>query len=271
MKRRKRFIWFLASMMVAWVIQGILVPEAGTVVSQSRIEGGTNDAYHPLKIVSYNIHIGKNPEGQYDLEHTIETLRGLNADIIGLQEVERNSPRTQFDDQAAQIAQGLGMEYRFEPGLKMWKFEFGNLLLSKYPILGVERIDLPSSKEDRTGLLAHLDIKGEKVAVLVTHLGLKREERSEHARTLADALRVIQQPLLVLGDFNTSPQDEQLRPLFNGLKMATEQPVITFPALGRQIDLIAHSSHFALKNAYTVQSTASDHLPLVAELHLETR
>lgn len=260
---------FLASMIVAWVIQGILVPEAGTVVSQSRIEGGTNDAYHPLKIVTYNIHIGKNPEGQYDLEHTIETLRGLDADIIGLQEVERNSPRTKFDDQAAKIAEGLSMEYRFEPGLKMWKFEFGNLLLSKYPILGVERIHMPSNKEDRVGLLAHLDIKGQKVAVLVTHLGLKGDERAGHAQKLADSLSVIHQPLLVLGDFNTGPQDQALHPLFSGLKMATEQPIVTFSTLGRQIDMIAHSNHFALKNAYTVDSTASDHLPLVAEVHLQ--
>lgn len=231
--------------------------------SQKLLEGG--QMAH-LKIATYNIHRGKDVDDRLDLNKTIATLRETDADIIGLQEVERHSPRTGFVDQAKRIAEGLGIDYRFEAGLKIWPFEFGNVLLSKYPIKGVERIDLPSARENRVGLLATLDVHGQDVQVLVTHLGLKQQERADHVQKLVDKLANNDQPFVLIGDLNCTSDAPELKPLLATMHQTADAPLVTFPGLGEQIDHILVSKQFDVQGVSTLQSSASDHLPLIADL-----
>lgn len=219
-----------------------------------------------LKAVTYNIHIGKSAAGDLDLERTIGELKELEADIIGLQEVERFSPRSGLQDQAKQIGEALGMEYRFAPALKIGPFEYGNLLLSKYPIEAVKQILLSSEKENRSALLATLNIHGRQVAVAVTHLGLNREERIGHVSLLQQEFSGVGLPLIVMGDFNTTPDSDELGPWTQELQHVSQVPLVTLPAAGKQIDSILVSREFSVGNVFTVQSAASDHYPLVARL-----
>ena len=234
--------------------------------SEELLKGGKSDR---LKIATYNIHSGKDVNDRLDLEKTIDTLRETGAEIIGLQEVERHSWRTGFVDQAERIAEGLGMDYRFEAGLKIWPFEFGNALLSKYPIRDVERIDLPSTRENRVGLLATLDVQGQDVQVLVTHLGLKQQERADHVQKLVDKLANSDQPFLLIGDFNNTADAQELKPLLKTLRQTANTPLVTFPGEGEQIDHIFVSKQFEVHGVSTLPSTASDHLPLIADLTIK--
>ncbi|TCP59553.1 endonuclease/exonuclease/phosphatase family metal-dependent hydrolase [Tumebacillus sp. BK434] len=255
----------------AWVAVGILVLFSNKVGVEGQ-ESFPSPELHggaiSLKAVTYNIQIGKNAAGDLDLERTIDELKELEADIIGLQEVERYSPRSGLKDQAKQIGERLGLEYRFAPALKIGPFEYGNLLLSRYPIEALKVIPLPSGREERAALLATLNIHGRQVAVAVTHLGLNHEERIGHVNILQQEFAAVGLPLIVIGDFNTTPDSEELGPWTQNLQHVSRVPLVTLPAAAKQIDSILISREFSVGNVFTVQSDASDHYPLVARLEL---
>src|SRR4051812_7597968 len=100
--------------------------------------------FHPvsaptnLRVVSYNIQAGAG-----HLDSTADAIRGLSADIVGLQEVDVHwSDRSQFVDQATELGRRLGMAVRFAPiyrlaptGAGLPMREFGVALLSRFPIV----------------------------------------------------------------------------------------------------------------------------------------
>jgi endonuclease/exonuclease/phosphatase family metal-dependent hydrolase len=265
MKRElKKFALVCAGLMVLLTNKIASTEGEGNFSSQDLKSGAI-----ALKVVTYNIHIGKNPQGELNLERTIGELKDLGADIIGLQEVERFSPRSGLIDQAKKIAEELRMEYRFAPALKIGPFEYGNLMLSRYPIETDKRIELKSEKENRVGLLATLNIHGKKIGVLVTHLGLNVEERVVHVKQLDQELKALGIPLIVMGDFNTTPDGEELGPWSQHLRHVSQAHLVTFPGAQKQIDSILVSKEFSVGNVVAIQSDASDHYPLTAALVLK--
>jgi endonuclease/exonuclease/phosphatase family metal-dependent hydrolase len=60
-----------------------------------------------LRVATFNIQHGLNNAGAYDLQWAIRTIAALNPDIVGVQELTRNHPTYNCEDQPARIAQGL--------------------------------------------------------------------------------------------------------------------------------------------------------------------
>lgn len=97
-----------------------------------------------MKFVTYNIQYGKGKDGRVDLERSIDAFAG--ADIIALQEVQRLGPHSGNVDQAQVIAEGLsdyywvygaGVDLHVAGGTptQNTRYQFGNMLLSRQPIL----------------------------------------------------------------------------------------------------------------------------------------
>lgn len=100
-----------------------------------------------MKFVSYNIQYGFGRDGVYDLPRAIAEV--ADADVIALQEVERNWPRTGHDDQPELISNLLPDHYWvYGPAFDMdgstrdaagrivnRRRQFGSMLLSRTPIL----------------------------------------------------------------------------------------------------------------------------------------
>src|SRR5688572_5017432 len=62
-----------------------------------------------IRVMTYNIQAGGGK-----LQNVAETIRGVAPDIVALQEVDVHwSGRSGFADQAAELAQSLGMHARF--------------------------------------------------------------------------------------------------------------------------------------------------------------
>lgn len=262
----------MLAMLSAGVALTVLLPHSsemrfakGDLQAQTTVAGVKKH----ITAVTYNIHIGQDKDDHLNLAATIRTLQETQGDIIGLEEVERHSPRSLFQDQPRLIAEALQMNYHFEPALTVGPFQFGNVLLSRYPILSTERIELKSVKENRVAILATLQVQGEAVRVLVTHLGLVQSERTRDVEHLAQILDAKQGPLLVLGDLNTDIQAPELKPWRERLQMTTTEPVETFPGSGEQIDHVLTSPSFTVDKTYTLPSSASDHVPLISELSWE--
>jgi endonuclease/exonuclease/phosphatase family metal-dependent hydrolase len=108
-----------------------------------------------VKLATYNIHFGLGVDGRYDLPRIADAVRG--ADIIALQEVERFFRRSGMTDQVAEFAALLPEYYWiYGEGLDVdassvgpdgqidnRRRQFGNMLLSRFPILSRRNHLLP--------------------------------------------------------------------------------------------------------------------------------
>ena len=70
-----------------------------------------------MKFVSYNIQYGFGADGRYDLDRVADVI--ADADVIALQEVERNWQRSGNDDQPELLSRRLPHHYcGLWPGLR---------------------------------------------------------------------------------------------------------------------------------------------------------
>jgi endonuclease/exonuclease/phosphatase family metal-dependent hydrolase len=102
-----------------------------------------------LNIVTYNIQWGKGRDKLIDLDRIARTVKA--ADIIGLQEVERNWRDQSFPDQALRLSDLLphhewvyGPSLDLSGGLGKPRRQCGNMILSRYPISSSRNLPLPA-------------------------------------------------------------------------------------------------------------------------------
>ena len=105
-----------------------------------------------LNLASYNIRHGEGTDKKLDLERTAQVLKELNADLIALQEVDKNCERSKKVDQAAFLGQKLGMHHHFEKFMNYQGGEYGMAVLSRYPLKKIIRHELPKGSEPRCAL-----------------------------------------------------------------------------------------------------------------------
>ena len=69
-----------------------------------------------------------------DIKRIADLIQNEKADVIALQEVDRYRWRSGYVDQAKELAELLGMDMRFAPSLIYTAGQYGNAILSRYPI-----------------------------------------------------------------------------------------------------------------------------------------
>src|SRR5207253_8555463 len=126
-----------------------------------------------LTVVSYNIHRGVGLDRRRDLDRIADVIGELGPDVVGLQEVIREGgvPDT---DQAAYLASRLEMtELVMGETRPHGSGTYGNVVLSRLPVLGSGRCD-PSCRmrEPRGCLRVDLDVDGTPLHLFNCHFGL---------------------------------------------------------------------------------------------------
>jgi len=213
-----------------------------------------------------------------------QVLHHLDAQIIGLQELEstkddgRAPARLDDGDQAASLADALGYQLVRGPTLSWGTTSYGNGLLSAFPVITVNHIDLSvgGTQEPRGAVDAVVAVGSHRVRVLVTHLGLRWWERRQQIEVLASAARRDTLPLIVLGDLNEWRPGARrtLRRLGKRLGPYNGSPR-TFPSACPlfSLDRVLVRPAAALVELKTVRTplsrVASDHLPLRAIIDLQ--
>ncbi|MFF2853008.1 endonuclease/exonuclease/phosphatase family protein [Streptomyces sp. NPDC058001] len=247
----------------------------------------------PLRVASYNLHAGAGTDNVFDLDRQEAVLRGLRADVIGLQEVDVHwGDRSQWRDMAGELAQRLGMRVYFAP---IYSFdppaageprrEYGLAVLSRYKIRSAENHDLTRlSTQDPNPVPAPapgfpevvVKVRGVPVHVYVTHLDY-RGDPSVRIAQVADTRRIMAEDCdprgtcparILLGDFNAQPTAPELAPLWKELT-AADPGGPTYPAQNptQRIDYVAVSHDTVrVRDAAVVETLASDHRPVVADL-----
>jgi endonuclease/exonuclease/phosphatase family metal-dependent hydrolase len=239
----------------------------------------TESTGQDVRIATYNIHRCRGMDRRVVPQRIVEVLREIDADVIALQEVIGAGPVGA--GQAEEIGAGLGMGWVMNCVRTLRQHQFGNVVLSRYPIVHHSSYDLSwRTCEARNCQRADLDINGRVLHVYNVHLGTAVLERRYQAGRLAAFVhdRRVTGPKIILGDFNEWMKGlatKTLSSLFESVDISQHlKRRRTYPGLFP----VVHLDHIYYDGKVDVVSVemprtrqslmASDHLPLVANLRI---
>ncbi|MBQ7035237.1 MAG: endonuclease/exonuclease/phosphatase family protein [Clostridia bacterium] len=139
-----------------------------------------------IKVASYNIkalvYNHENPETPSDqFEDVVKVLREIDADIVGLQEVDYFKSRSGSKDQVKELAEELGYPYyHFTKTIDSGGGEYGHAVMSRYPIKSSKEWHFPddiNATEPRAFSRHVIDIKGKQLIFYNSHLAQKSPEQ----------------------------------------------------------------------------------------------
>lgn len=157
---------------------------------------------------------------------------------------------------------------------------YGMATLSRHPIIDAVSLRLPKGNEPRVALITTVRLPNQSVIAAVNvHFDWVENDtlRFAQAKFLADHLRTLTTPYVLLGDFNDQPDSRTLS-LFGDIAAMAKKPAnarLTYPsdAPGQEIDFIfaAPQGKWGIDSVVVIEEKyASDHRPVLAELHLRT-
>jgi endonuclease/exonuclease/phosphatase family metal-dependent hydrolase len=237
------------------------------------------DAQTSVRIVTYNIHRSRGMDRRTRPDRVADVLRDVNADVIALQEVVGSGPRG--DSQIEENGACLGMGWVMASTRRLRGHQFGNVVLSRFPVIHHAQHDLSwKSCEERCLQRVDLNVQGKTLHVYNVHLGTAILERRYQARRLATLVadRHITGPKIVLGDFNEWMKGLTTTLLSTKLKSIDLGKYLTrrrtypgfFPLV--HLDHIYYDGPLEIVGVELVRTrlslVASDHLPLLADVRI---
>jgi endonuclease/exonuclease/phosphatase family metal-dependent hydrolase len=249
-----------------------------------------------VRIATFNILHGRSLEdGQVDVDRLAAAVKTLDADVLGLQEVDRDQPRSQGADLTAVAAEAMGaVDSQFVSALSgtpggTWmaatgeeqpgSASYGIALLSRFPVVSWRVVRLPAMRatvplwstwtrrpflardEPRVAVAAVLDGPDGEFTVCNTHLSFITGWNALQLRRLVRSLTGTREPLAVIGDLN---MEQRQAARVSGLRPIAA--AATFPAQRprRQIDhVLVRGALQATGPAEAVRLPLSDHRALV--------
>ena len=253
-----------------------------------------------MRLASFNILNGRSlSDGEVDAGRLRDAVKLLDADVLGLQEVDRDQPRSHGLDLTAEVAAAMGGEGRFAaaiigtPGEK-WRPAreseppagpaYGIGLVSRLPVTRWLVTRLPSAPvrspivipgpqrkvlwlrdEPRVLIAAVLDTPAGPMTVGNTHLSFVPGWNGAQLRRAARALRGLPAPRVLLGDLNLP--GALPRWLTGWTPLATTP---TYPAPDARVQLDHILSHGAglppVAGSGAREMVLSDHRALIVDL-----
>ena len=241
-----------------------------------------------IRVMTYNVHGCVGTDGVLNEGRIAEVIAAEQPDVVALQELDVERRRSGGVNQARHLAEKLAMEFHFHPALTQLSEQYGDAILSRLPMRLLHKDILPTTSsrlafEPRGALMVELAVNSHHIRLLNTHLGLSWSERLIQIQALfgpqwmGDLLHG--PPLVFCGDLNALPGSRVYRFITRKMKdvqrwTLRSRPRFTFPSTWpvTRLDYIFTNSRLSVKNVRVpggrhVQ-TASDHLPVVADLVL---
>lgn len=225
-----------------------------------------------LRVATWNVHGCVGRDGVRDVLRTARAVRGLGADIVALQELDS---RYGGEDVFDMLSAAVGPHAVGARTLRGPEGDYGHLLASRMPCDAPYVYDVSApGREPRQIIETRVVLPGgERLAVFAVHLDLRARARRAQ---LAQLRRLVEAaaPLaaIALGDFNLAWGASAVRSL-GGVLWPVPAPA-TFPARCPvlRLDRIWCRPPGLIRAAAVpadADRSASDHLPLVADLDLE--
>ncbi len=305
-RRRRRAALVLSSALVAAVTvlgTASMSRAAGPGSGDDPLPGRHHGSADRITVASYNIHAGAGQDNVFDLDRLATQIASLDADVVGLQEVDVHwGARSQWQDTLQELGQRLHMQTAFAPIYDLEpsapgqpRRQYGVALLSRHPIISSENHDITrlstqvpdAQPAPAPGFLeAVVRVSGRPLHVYVTHLDYRADPRVRELQ-VADTRRLLAQDphgaaQLLLGDFNAEPTAPELAPLWESVgdawvRAAATGPGSTYPAGTpvKRIDYVTVSSTIRVLAAAVpdddLARLASDHRPVSATVRLPHR
>jgi endonuclease/exonuclease/phosphatase family metal-dependent hydrolase len=242
-----------------------------------------------LRVATYNVHGCVGMDGQRSENRIAEVIASISADIVGLQELDLGRARSAHADQAALIAQKLGWKYYFHPAMRSGDEQYGNAIVSRFPIALKRAAEMPGAapwycREQRGAIWMQAETDLGPVHIINSHFGLGRSERRLQAKLLIGSAWLgsvpPNEPAILLGDFNSVRISRAYRLIgthLRDVRTLVRQPRAfrTFPTYLPSLAVDHIFVNPALSPTYlnvhrtALARVASDHFPLVCELVLK--
>jgi endonuclease/exonuclease/phosphatase family metal-dependent hydrolase len=240
------------------------------IIYNIRYATGTGPAFHlPLPGAGYL------RSSRRVLRGITDFLRGENADVIGLIEVDTGSIRSRMVNQAEHVARELGHYSIFECkyGVSSMNLRMpivrkqGNAFLAAPRVTG-ERFHYFDTGIKRLIIELELD----DVCIFLVHLSLKFRQRQYQLRYLHDLVQGSAKPVIVAGDFNTFWGTHEIYLFMRaaGLRSANVQGLPSFPARTPRIELdfVLVSAGIEVTDFRVPDVRLSDHRPIVCDFRV---
>ncbi len=251
-----------------------------------------------MRIATFNILSGRSPaDGRVDEDRFHRAVASLDADLLGLQEVDRNQPRSRHADLTAIAADAMGAPHHLfvaalagTPGAT-WSAAtgdeqpdsaaYGVAFLSRYPVLGWRVVRLPAvpvpvphrfhgrrlplwvRDEPRVAVVADVDAPPGRLQVVTTHLSFLGPWNRVQLRRLVRSLGPRTGPVVLTGDLNmgldAATRATGMRPLATGATFPADDP-------REQLDHLLADGDVGTATGSVVPLPMSDHRALVADL-----
>lgn len=218
-----------------------------------------------------------------DFDLMAYAIKSQEPDIVVLNEVRSSGPCPSYKNQTKILAKKAGFQYfRFGEAIRFGGFlPYGNAILSRYPIgeFRVIRIPNPVVRDEdayyeaRSVIKCRIDVGDYRIGVLGTHIGLANSEKINAVNTLAELIDNTSTPCVLMGDFNMTPEDDKLRPIYDRMTDTARyfnELKLTFPSDEPRIkiDYIFVSKDMKVVYADVPDIIASDHRMVICDIEL---
>ena len=252
-----------------------------------------------MRLATFNIlHARTVEDGRVDLDRLRSAVRAIDADVLALQEVDLEQPRSARADLTAVAAEAMGaVSHRFVAALSgtpgaTWiaatgreqpgSAAYGIALLSRYPAVRWQTLRLPRARgryplylpsarrvvlareEPRAVVVAELATPAGPLTVANTHLSFLPGWSRHQLRGLRRDLQALPGPRVLLGNLNLTPG-----PVAALSRMRSLGRAPTFPAHAphRQLDhILTDAAELVSLAVYAPEQPISDHRPLIVDV-----
>lgn len=229
-------------------------------------------AAKPIRVLSFNLNIQNNRDNE-----VINSVRDTHPDVALFLEVDQDA----VENLKAGLKDTLPYSFRSPGG--------GLALLSRFPIQQAKGDNF--NGKGGHNLLATIEVDKEPIQLIGTHPLVPVTRKNFHSRNrqlaaLSDYIRGVNQPLILVGDFNLTPWSPYYRRFINKTSLHNTRlgfgilpswprpathvhfPSWLIPLVNIPIDHCLVSKHFSVARIYTGANANSDHASLVTDLVL---
>ena len=226
-----------------------------------------------IRLMSYNIRNAKGLDNITDYDRIANVILGLAPDIIGIQELDSVTGRSNGVDVLDILSRKTLMYSTYAASIDYDGGKYGIGILSKEKPINVIKVPLPCSNEPRMLLIVEL----EDYYFGNTHFALNAEDRMRAVDIIKREVEELDpnKPFFLVGDINDTPESDGVKSLMSEFKSLIPNNQYTFPADNPTIciDYIfgydGEVGWSLLTDKGVVdEKVASDHRPLFADIRI---